>query len=94
MLDLDNDGIQDICLGSNTFDTCSSPVNLDCAASTVGGGSDCSEQNTSDLMAGDATVTANDGGAVGPNFENSATSIAVPLATSHPFPQCLSMSYY
>jgi hypothetical protein len=78
-LDLDNDGIQDICLGSNAT-SCSDPINLDCSASTVGSGSFCSVQNVVNrLMASNPVAAANFGNPVGPNFIPSATSISVPL---------------
>jgi hypothetical protein len=79
-LDLDNDGIQDICLGSVSL-SCSDPINLDCSSSSLGSGSDCSEQNSSPtrLMDSNPVAAANFGNPVGPIFDTTANNITVPL---------------
>jgi hypothetical protein len=78
-LDLDNDGIEDICLGSSSL-SCSDPINLDCSASTTGNGSLCSLQNAATrLMDSDPVAASNFGNLVGPNFVPGPTSISVPL---------------
>ena len=76
-LDLDNDGIQDICLGSNTTNSCVGSINLDCSAS-LGNGSSCSEQDsapTNRLMDSNPFAAANFGNPVGPIFRTSANGI-------------------
>lgn len=78
-LDLDNDGIQDICLGSNST-TCANPVNIDCAESTLGSnGSLCSHESTNFFMGGDPTVTTNNGNPVGDDFRDEAVSVSASL---------------
>jgi hypothetical protein len=76
-LDLDNDGIQDICLGSDTELSCVGPINLDCSASAEGNGANCSEQgsNPNRLMDSDPFAAANFGNPVGPIFRTSANGI-------------------
>lgn len=73
VLDLDDDGTGDICLGSYD-DFCDAPVNFDC--SIYSGGSACSEQSgVGGFMGGDATATTNNGSPVGPNYSSNPGSI-------------------
>ena len=78
--DLDGDGFADICFGSNA-NTCSGTVNFDCSAAS--GNSNCSLQTNVEggFMDGDATAATNNGNPVGPNFDDSPTSITVAIGT-------------
>ena len=73
-LDLDEDGFEDICLGSST-NSCAGGFNFDCASGL--NHSQCSTEGVIDtFMAGDATQSTNLGDFVGPNFSPEPDAIS------------------
>ncbi|GEM_PF-1176323 len=73
-LDVDEDGIEDICLGSGS-NTCAGGFNFDCASGLNNSLCSTEDNNTSNtLMAADVRLSTHLGDAVGPNFINSTDS--------------------
>ncbi len=81
-LDLDSDGVEDICLGSGSA-SCDAGFNFDCVSAT--GGSQCSIQNNllgqnNEFMEGDLLLSTRAGQAIGPLFVNATESTDAVMA--------------